>query len=58
VPPSDPDALAEALVELGGSADTRARMGRAGRARLLSSFTHLAMAERFVDLYRRALGRS
>jgi glycosyltransferase involved in cell wall biosynthesis len=58
VPPSDPESLAEALIELAASHEARARMGRAGRARLLSSFTHLAMAEAFVELYRRAIARS
>ncbi len=39
VPPRDPDALAQAVRRLLDDPDLRARMGRAGRARVLARFT-------------------
>lgn len=57
VPPGDAPALAEALAELVGDAAARKSMGRAGRARFLERYTHLAMAEGFVEIYREVLER-
>lgn len=53
VPPEDPKRLAEALSKLVGDPALRRAMGRAGRARLLEKFTHRAMAQGFVEHYRR-----
>ncbi len=39
VPPGDPDALAHTLLRALGDADLRARIGAAGRARVLDKFT-------------------
>lgn len=58
VPPQDPTALADALVQLLTSPDQRREMGRAGRQRLLDRYTHIAMAEEFVEVYRKMLGAS
>ena len=51
VPPSDPDALAAALIHLLGDPDVADRMGRAGRAWLLENATFDVMASRYLDLY-------
>jgi glycosyltransferase involved in cell wall biosynthesis len=55
VPPQDPSALAEAIVRLVSSPDQRREMGLAGRQRLLERYSHIAMAERFVEVYRMML---
>ena len=52
VPPADPGALAGAIVRALDDADLRARMGAAGRARVLDRFTWRATAEATVDVYR------
>ena len=49
VPPLNPTALAEAIVELAGDAEKRAAMGRAGRARVAERFS----IEGCVDAYER-----
>ena len=46
VPPGDPDALAHMLLRTLGDADLRARIGAAGRARVLDNFTWRATADR------------
>ena len=55
VPPSDPGALAAAIGRLLDDADLRARIGAAGRARVLERFTWKATAEETVAEYRRAI---
>jgi glycosyltransferase involved in cell wall biosynthesis len=52
VPPNDPSALAAAIVRALDGADLRARLGAAGRARVLDRFTWRATAEATVDVYR------
>jgi glycosyltransferase involved in cell wall biosynthesis len=53
VPVDDVDALREAISLLAGSAELRARLGRAGRERALERFTAATMARRFETLYAR-----
>ncbi|MDQ6798934.1 MAG: glycosyltransferase family 4 protein [Actinomycetota bacterium] len=55
VPPADPGALAAAIGCLLDDADRRARVGAAGRARVLDRFTWQATARDTVTQYRRAL---
>ncbi|MFN7941427.1 MAG: glycosyltransferase [Thermoanaerobaculia bacterium] len=55
VPPADAEALAAALLELAGDRAARERMGRAGRARLLTEFSLLPMARAFAAAYREAI---
>jgi glycosyltransferase involved in cell wall biosynthesis len=52
VPPSDPDALAEALERLLGDVDLRRRLGAAARQRVLEHFTLDASVEAHLQLYR------
>ncbi len=52
VAPSDPDALADGLLDLLGDDDGRALMGRAARDRCHSHFSLLAMVKSYEDLYR------
>jgi glycosyltransferase involved in cell wall biosynthesis len=56
VPPKDPEALADAMVDVLTSPDDAARMGIAGRERILRDFSLEGMVKRYADLYRRALG--
>ena len=56
-PRGDADALGANLAALLGSADLRARMGRAGHARLLERFTQDRMHECYAALYDQMLGR-
>jgi len=58
VPPGNAAALAEAICGLVGDGAQRRRMARAGRARFLEHYTHLAMARGFVDAYRKVLDRA
>jgi glycosyltransferase involved in cell wall biosynthesis len=51
VPPGDVDALAHALSELLADPLRAARMGEAGRKRVLAEFGAAAMAERVLELY-------
>ena len=55
VPPNDPSALAAAIVRALDDAELRARLGAAGRARVLDRFTWRATAERTVDVYREVM---
>lgn len=57
VPPGDPDALRGALRRLLGDAGLRARLGEAGRNRVLSDFTIDTMARRALDVYEQVAGR-
>ncbi|WP_435837658.1 glycosyltransferase family 4 protein [Streptantibioticus parmotrematis] len=55
VPPGDPDALAVALNRLLGDAELRARLGAAGRTRVLTRFTWEEAARGTVRRYREAI---
>ncbi|MFI2210665.1 glycosyltransferase family 4 protein [Streptomyces sp. NPDC020141] len=57
VPPGDADALAAALGRLLGDPELRARLGAAGRARVLERFTWAKAAQGTVELYRAAISR-
>ena len=56
VPPNDPSALAASIVRALVHADLRARLGEAGRDRVLRRFTWRATAEATVDVYRDVIG--
>ena len=58
VPPQDPGVLADAIIQLVSSPDQRREMGLAGRRRLLDRYSHTAMAEEFVTVYRKMLSLS
>ncbi|MFG3657048.1 glycosyltransferase family 4 protein [Streptomyces sp. NPDC047706] len=58
VPPGDADALAAGLSRLLGDAELRARLGAAGRERVLSHFTWARAAEGTVARYREAIARA
>ena len=58
VPPNDPGALAAAIVRALDDADLRARLGAAGRDRVLERFTWRATAEATVDVYRQVIRSS
>jgi glycosyltransferase involved in cell wall biosynthesis len=51
VPPEDPDALADRVVTLLRDPALRVRMGQAGRAHVLESFTASAYAAHIADLF-------
>lgn len=55
VPPGDPGALAAGLSRLLGDPDLGARLGRAGRERVLRNFTWARAAEGTVARYREAI---
>jgi glycosyltransferase involved in cell wall biosynthesis len=55
VPPGDASALAGAIQTALADADLRARLGAAGRARVVDRFTWRAAAARTVEVYRRAI---
>jgi glycosyltransferase involved in cell wall biosynthesis len=56
VPPGDPEALAAAVGRLLDDPELAARIGAAGRARVVERFTWRAVAEATVRWYRTALG--
>ncbi|CCK30454.1 glycosyl transferase [Streptomyces davaonensis JCM 4913] len=58
VPTGDAGALAAGLSRLLGDPDLRARLGRAGRERVLAKFTWAKAAEGTVSRYREAIARS
>lgn len=51
VPAANPAALAEALLQLAGDSELRARLGRAARKRVLARFTLERCADRYLELY-------
>lgn len=55
VPPNDPSALAEAMGRVLGNAGLRARLGAAGRARVLTRFTWQATAQATAAEYEQLL---
>ena len=57
VPPRDPGALAEGLLVLARSEETRTRMGTAGRKRVEESFLLGRMVREYETLYARMVGR-
>ncbi|MEU6602138.1 glycosyltransferase family 4 protein [Streptomyces flaveolus] len=58
VPPGDAGALAAGLTRLLGDPELRARLGHAGRRRVLDRFTWARAAEGTVAHYREAIARS
>lgn len=57
IPPSDPAALAAAIVQIFGNPDLARRMGEAGLARSAAEFSVEVMVRRTMDLYAEALDR-
>ncbi|MER5205235.1 glycosyltransferase family 4 protein [Streptomyces sp. NPDC002825] len=57
VPTGDAGALAVALGRVLGDAELRARLGAAGRARVLANFTWARAAQGTAELYREAVAR-
>lgn len=57
-PRGNDEALAENLITLLGAPDRRAMFGRAGRVRLLETFTQDRMHRQYANLYGRMLGMS
>jgi glycosyltransferase involved in cell wall biosynthesis len=55
VPPGDVAALAAALNRLLSDADLRARIGAAGRERVVERFSWASTAQRTVEVYRRSM---
>ncbi|MBX6748258.1 MAG: glycosyltransferase family 4 protein [Micromonosporaceae bacterium] len=55
VPPGDAQALAAALGRILDDPDLGARLGAAGRARVVTRFTWRAAADRTAEVYRRAI---
>ena len=58
VAPDDPRALAAALARLASEPDTRARMGIAGRARVIERFRWDTCVDRMVDVLTKAAQRA
>jgi glycosyltransferase involved in cell wall biosynthesis len=56
IDPERPDQLRDAVLRLSADRDLRARMGAAGR-QIASRYTVDVMAQKYLDLYRSALGR-
>jgi rhamnosyl/mannosyltransferase len=57
VPPDDPASLRAAMRRLDGDPGLRQAMGKEGRKRFEAMFTARTMAQSYVSLYRRLLGR-
>ncbi|MFF8376275.1 glycosyltransferase family 4 protein [Streptomyces sp. NPDC015661] len=57
VPPGDAGALSAALGRVLGDAELRARLGAAGRERVLANFTWARAAQGTAELYREAVAR-
>jgi len=55
IPPKDPPALAQAVVQLLTNPEQRAQMGAAGYARLVQEFSVAQMVERTAALYQSLL---
>ncbi len=55
--PGAPDSLADAIISLLQSPAKLHEMGMAGREQLLAKFTHIQMAQRFVNVYRPMIAR-
>jgi glycosyltransferase involved in cell wall biosynthesis len=58
VPPQNPEAMAQACLRLLSDANLRRSMGRAARARILSTFTLDQSLDAFRRLYEQVAGRS
>ncbi|MGW7076007.1 glycosyltransferase family 4 protein [Streptomyces sp. NPDC054871] len=58
VRPADPGALAAGLIRLLGDRELRARLGAAGRERVLAKFTWARAAQGTAELYRAAIART
>jgi glycosyltransferase involved in cell wall biosynthesis len=58
VPPADPEALARGMLDLSADPKLRARMGRAGEARVRELFGLEAMVERTIAVYQELRGRA
>jgi len=52
VPPQEPEKLGRALAKVLGDEDAAAKMGKAGRRRVLDHFTWDRIAEKTLALYR------
>ena len=58
VPPADPAALSIALDTLLTREDQGAALGAAGREHALATFAPAAVARRYAEIYRHAVGKS
>ena len=58
VPPAEPEAFANRVVQLLRDPDLRVRMGRTGRRRIERQFRLAAVASRYLDVYQDLLSRS
>ena len=57
VAPDNPDAIAEAVLELRNDPMQRQQLGRQGKAAVHRDFTHEAMAEETLQVFRKYVGR-
>jgi len=57
IPPGDPVALADALVELLADEDRRCRLGEAARRSAVERYSWDGIARRLLEVYERVLGR-
>jgi glycosyltransferase involved in cell wall biosynthesis len=55
VPPSDPEALGDAIARLAGDPGRRKRMGEVARERFLTEFEINVWADRLATIYREVL---